>query len=103
MSKKTLTFGFTWDPTNPNFHPHAEYQNMFFMAQENYLNARLKVGKFITVNDVADALGFERSPRGMVYGWDSDENIKFIIRRLDDGNVVLELIASNIYEQMMGI
>jgi hypothetical protein len=103
MSKKTIVFGFVWDRFNPNFHPNAEYQNVFFRSQETYINDRLKAGKFITVNDVADMLGFERSARGMVYGWDSDENIQFIIRRDQFlGTVTIELIASNIYEQMTG-
>jgi len=96
----TVTFGFVWDKYNPNFNPNPEYQALFFRAQENYINDRLKAGRFITVNDVADMLGFSRTPRGMVYGWNRDEKILFIIRRNDEGTVTLELIATNIYEQM---
>lgn len=98
MAKKTLTFSFIWNRFNPNFHENAEYQNLFFRAQENYSNDRLKAGRFITVNDIADAMGFERSTKGMVYGWVNGEHIKFIIRRDEFlGTVILDLVASEIH------
>lgn len=103
MNDKTMAFGFSWNNSNPNYHPNPEYQNLFFNAQEAYFNDRLKAGKFLTVNDIFDALGIPRSVNGMVYGWDSDDRIELRRRIQEDGSLIVEVEAYNIYNAMRGL
>ena len=101
MAHKKMTFGWTWDEKRPNYHPNAEYQNIFFRSQEAYFNDRLKAGKFLTVNDIADALGFDRTPSGMIFGWDQDDFVRLVISRSQkDGLVTIMVEAYNIWEAM---
>lgn len=58
-----------FDHTNPNWNPTPEYNLFFLRAQQNYANDRLRAKGFLTLNDVYDALGLDRSKEGMIVGW----------------------------------
>ena len=101
MNREKITFGYAYDKSNPTFNPEPAYQEMFFRAQQNWLNDQLKSGKFLTVNDVVKAMGFEPMVRGMVYGWQSGDTVEFRLRRQEDPEtIILEFEAYNIYKEM---
>lgn len=102
MKSNTMTFGFNFNENNPTWSPTPQYQEVFFRAQEMYLNERLKNQPFLTVNDVFEALGVGRTPQAMVYGWDQDDVIELQLDRLPNGSVQISVTATNIYEKMTG-
>lgn len=54
---------------NKNWNPHSEYNLMFLRAQQEFANYLLQSRGHVTLNDVYDALGLERSQEGFVVGW----------------------------------
>lgn len=67
--KTTRIFG----PHNPNWSPQPEHNEMFIKSVQNHLNNILQVKGSLLLNDVYEALGFERTQEGMLLGWIEDE------------------------------
>lgn len=75
--------------SNPYWDDCQDYIEMFLRSQQNYANDRLKVEKCLTLNDVYEALGFQKTKAGMVVGWvyednneDGDNFIEFHVRKV---------------------
>lgn len=70
-----------FDETNPNFKNDAELNRMFISCQERYANHLLYARGHVLLNDVYDALGFERTAPGCIMGWtldgEGDDHIDF--------------------------
>lgn len=70
-----------FDETNPNWEKDVDNNRYFLNLQLNYLNHKLKARGHVMLNDVYDALGFERSKEGFIVGWimggDGDDFIDF--------------------------
>ena len=76
--------------TNPYWDETPDYVEMFLRAQQNYANDRLKIEKALTLNDVYDSLGFQKTKAGMVVGWVLDENN-------EDGDNFIEFHVHKVY------
>lgn len=76
--------------TNPYWDDTPDYVEMFLRAQQNYANDRLKIEKVLTLNDVYDSLGFQKTKAGMVVGWVLDENN-------EDGDNFIEFHVRKVY------
>lgn len=76
--------------TNPYWDDTPDYVEMFLRAQQNYANDRLKIEKALTLNDVYDSLGFQKTKAGMVVGWVLDENN-------EDGDNFIEFHVHKVY------
>lgn len=75
--------------SNPYWDDCSDYVELFLNSQQNYANDRLKVDKVLTLNDVYESLGFEKTKAGMVVGWTYDENnpdgdnfVEFTVRKV---------------------
>ena len=62
-------YGKLFHEGNPNWNRTPEYNLVFLRAQNNYVNDLLQTRGFVLLNDVYDALGFDRTKAGMVVGW----------------------------------
>lgn len=64
-----------FDEYNPNWSKDAS-QNMFFLTMvQNQMNDILKSRGHLFLNEVYDALGFERSSAGQLVGWVYNQNV----------------------------
>ena len=65
-----------------------EYNLMYLKQQQNYMNDQLALRGHVMLNDVYDALGFDRTPEGFTVGWlyegEGDGHIDF---NIFDGDV----------------
>lgn len=70
-----------FDEACPDFKKNAEMNRIFLTAQQNYFNQLLRARGHVFLNEVYDALGFERSKAGQVVGWvingDGDDYVDF--------------------------
>lgn len=62
-----------FDEASPFWEKDAEYNRMFLQIQLRELNNRLRINRFLFLNDVYDALGLPRSRAGQIVGWVYDE------------------------------
>ena len=76
--------------SNPYWDDTPDYVELFLRSQQNYANDRLKVDKVLTLNDVYDSLGFQKTKAGMVVGWVFDENN-------EDGDNFIEFKVHKVY------
>lgn len=76
--------------SNPYWDNTPDYVELFLRSQQNYANDRLKVDKVLTLNDVYDSLGFQKTKAGMVVGWVFDENN-------EDGDNFIEFNVRKVY------
>ena len=74
---------------NPNWDRSPDLNDFFFQQMENRATDALKTNGEITLNEVYDLLGFERTEAGMVYGWIYDKynpfgenKVKFRIKKV---------------------
>jgi len=78
-----------FDEQNPNWDKDPEYNKMFLLHTQNHMNDLLRVRKYVFLNDVYEALGFERTQAGASVGWilngDGDGFIDFGI--FDEGRM----------------
>lgn len=59
-----------FDRYNPNWNAANKSLNLFFLkCQQTYLNDQLRVRGHLTLNEVYDALGFDRTSDGLILGW----------------------------------
>lgn len=61
-----------FDENNINWVRNSEMNYIFINCQQNFANNRLKARGHVMLNDVYDALGFDRTPAGAVVGWVTD-------------------------------
>jgi hypothetical protein len=69
-----------FDEYSKNWTKQADYNRMFIVAQQNYLNDMLHARGHVFLNEAYDALGLDRSPEGAVVGWvlgNGDDYIDF--------------------------
>lgn len=70
-----------FDDQTPRWVRNAEYNRMFLQSQQTYFNDMLRARGHVFLNEVYDALGFERTKQGAVVGWvmngDGDNFIDF--------------------------
>jgi hypothetical protein len=97
-----MHFNVMFDEKNPNWHNHRGYNQMYLAAQLHHLNACLERKPFVTINDVFEALGFERISEGMVHGWLRGEKIDLVLDYPDQDEtpVVLAFATTNIYKRL---
>lgn len=58
-----------FDPTNQNWSKNPEYNKLFLMQTQNYMNNKLHAQGWLLLNDVYDALAIPRTKAGCVVGW----------------------------------
>lgn len=70
-----------FDEGNPNYEKNAEYNRQFLQGQQKYFNDRLHAYGYVFLNDVREALGFEKTTAGSIVGWvvskEGDNNVDF--------------------------
>lgn len=54
---------------NPNWNSDPEVNRLFLQCQQNYFNHVLHARGHVFLNEVLDALGFERTHAGQIVGW----------------------------------
>lgn len=62
-----------FDQANPNWKKDAEYNKMFLLRVQDYMNDRLRRQGYLFLNDVFDAIDHPRTKAGQVIGWVYDE------------------------------
>lgn len=65
---------------------NADYNLAFIKGQQNYVNDLLRIRGHVFLNDVYDALGFERSKEGAIVGWalgNGDDYIDFSLQNVN--------------------
>lgn len=63
-----------FDEGNLNYRDNAEYNLMFLKQVQNFMNDKLRIQGYLFLNDVYDALGFERTKEGQLVGWYMDKD-----------------------------
>jgi hypothetical protein len=58
-----------FDSSSPQWVDNPENNRHFLQSQQAYLNQQLKMRRHLFLNEVYDALGFERTKAGQVVGW----------------------------------
>ena len=51
-----------------------ESNKFFLLAQQSYANEKLRMRRYLFLNDIYDILGLPRTKAGQVVGWIFDEN-----------------------------
>ena len=77
-----------FDRSNGSWCANPDYNRFFLQAQLNYANDMLNSRGHVTLNDVYDMLGFDRTPEGQIVGWlkfgDGDGYIDFALGKPGD-------------------
>ncbi len=58
-----------YEPSNKNWSDHPFENRQFLMGQQNWFNDMLTAHGYVVLNDVYQALGFERTKAGQMVGW----------------------------------
>lgn len=66
-------FSRIFDETCPNWVKDAERNKYFLMEVERFANRKLQEQGFLFMNDVLQALGFDKTAAGQVVGWTYDK------------------------------
>jgi hypothetical protein len=66
---KYSQYAFFFDPSCSAWEEDPEYNKMYIMAQQEYLNAKLSSTGHLFLNEVYDAFGAQRTSAGAVVGW----------------------------------
>lgn len=62
-----------FDVGNPNWTKDPEANLMFLRHQQDYMNHKLQLQKYLFLNDVYEALGIDKTQAGQIVGWIYDE------------------------------
>jgi hypothetical protein len=81
-------FARSFDETNSNWSDRLEYNEMFLKVQESYFNDKLAARGHLFLNEVYDALGFERVPQGQLIGWIHSDGERVIFRLTKTDNAI---------------
>lgn len=63
-----------FDSSNPVYKKNPEHNLMFLRAQQTYANEKLKVQKYLFLNEVYELLGYKATATGQLVGWVWDKN-----------------------------
>lgn len=74
-----------FDESSSCFVKNAERNKYFVLQVENWANIKLREQGFLFLNDVYEALGFDKTPGGQVVGWVYDEKNPIGENRVDFG------------------
>lgn len=81
-----------FDEASPHFERNAEYNRLYIQAQQNWMNEKLRAQGHLFLNEVYDALGFDRTPEGSVVGWviagDGDNYVDFGVWEAANSNFI---------------
>lgn len=55
-----------------NWKPDPDYNRFFLTSQQNYHNQKLQATGYVFLNDIYEALGFDKVPEGQLVGWSLD-------------------------------
>jgi hypothetical protein len=103
-----------FDETCVHWEKDAEMNRMFLQHHENYANHKLNAYGHILLNDVYDALGFDRTSAGAVVGWvlngDGDGYVSFGIFETENNrfvngierSILLDFNVDGIIYQLIG-
>ena len=58
-----------FDETNDNYQEVASFNKTFLQSQERWANDKLVANGVLFLNEVYEALGFDRTPEGQCIGW----------------------------------
>jgi hypothetical protein len=87
-TKLKSNYGRFFDESNINFKKNAEYNLIWLRGHEAFFNEMLKARGHVFLNEVYDALGYERTGAGSVVGWimggEGDNYIDFGIYNVDN-------------------
>jgi hypothetical protein len=91
-----------FDEKNRNWVPNGESNRLFLEAVQAHLNNKLMVYHHVLLNDVYDALGFERTVPGCLVGWaypseTGDNYIDFGIYEMTNADFVISGDNNEIY------
>ena len=62
-----------WYEGNPGCSKDPEFNLMYLKRQQSYLTEKLRIEKFLFLNDVYETLGYPKTAAGQVLGWIYDE------------------------------
>ena len=83
-------YGRFFDPFNVNYSDTPEYNMMFLKTQQQWANDRLQAHGYLFLNEVLEALGFDRTQAGQIVGWklngNGDGYVDFGIHNIFDEN-----------------
>lgn len=85
-----------FDKMNPTWEPGQDFNIFFLRCQEQYFNQKLQARGHVFLNEVFDALGFDRTREGQLVGWvlmpENKNYVGFGLEKaLDfDGSITLE-------------
>ena len=91
QDKLASPYGRFFDELNPHYSKTPEYNHMFLKTQEQWFNDKLQANGYVFLNEVLEALGFERTQAGQSVGWKlnsrvGDGYISFGIENIFDSN-----------------
>jgi hypothetical protein len=89
---KLSVYAKIFDESNVNWSKDPELNRLFITCQQNYLNHRLAATGHVFLNEVYDALGFDRTQAGQIVGWvlnhDGDNYIDFGMFNCDSSRFI---------------
>lgn len=74
-----------FDETCTGWCRNAEYNYAFLVQQQNHVNERLQSRGYMSMNDVYESLGFQKTGMGQCIGWVYDKNNPDVSNFIDFG------------------
>lgn len=93
-----------FDRSNPNWSPDHEHNSLFLKTHQNYFNDCLRLRGNVFLNEIYDALGFDRTERGALGGWlRGREDVEIqIVKTNPDGSILINFggLIDIIYDKL---